>query len=39
MLIDRFFVSIEFKDPKFDIEDTRKFLETIGGANIEVIEE
>ena len=35
---DKFFVSIEFKDSKFDLEDTRKFLEIIG-ENIEVIEE
>ena len=36
---DKFFVSIEFKDPRFDMEDTKKFLESIGGVNIEVIEE
>ena len=36
---DKFFISIEFKDPRFDMEDTKKFLESIGGVNIEVIEE
>ena len=36
---DAFFVSIEFKDPLFDIEDTKNFLLSIGGENIEVIEE
>jgi len=36
---DGFFVSIEFNDPKFDIDDTKEFLSSIGGENIEVIEE
>ena len=36
---DSFFVSIEFKDPKFNIDDTKDFLLSIGGKNIEVIEE
>jgi len=36
---DKFFVSIEFKDPRFDMEDTKQFLESIGGVNIEVVEE
>ena len=36
---DCFFVSIEFKDPLFDIEDTKKFLLSIGAENIEVVEE
>ena len=36
---DKFFVSIEFKDPRFDMEDTKQFLESIGGLNIEVVEE
>ena len=36
---DTFFVSIEFKDPLFDIKDTKNFLESIGGENIEIIEE
>ena len=36
---DKFFVSIEFSDPRFDIEDTKKFLTSIGGVNIEVVEE
>ena len=36
---DGFFVSIELKDPLFDIEDTKKFLLSIGGENIEVVEE
>ena len=36
---DSFFVSIEFKDPKFDIQDTKSFLLSIGSENIEVVEE
>ena len=36
---DGFFVSIEFKDSKFNIDDTKDFLSSIGGENIEVIEE
>ena len=36
---DGFFVSIELKDPLFDIEDTKFFLLSIGGENIEVVEE
>jgi hypothetical protein len=34
-----FFVSIEAKDPKFDAERTRSFLQSIGGKNIEVLED
>ena len=36
---DAFFISIEAKDPIFNTEDTRLFLEEIGGVNIELIEE
>ena len=36
---DKFFISVEFKDPRFDMEDTKRFLESIGGENIEVVEE
>lgn len=36
---DGFFVSIEQADPKFDINQTRSFLQSIGGTDIEVIEE
>lgn len=32
-----FFISIEARDPKFEIDHTRKFLESIGGQNVEVI--
>ncbi|MBF0431082.1 MAG: DUF3341 domain-containing protein [Fibrobacteria bacterium] len=36
---DAFFISIEAKDPQFNAKETRRFLEEIGGKNIEVIEE
>lgn len=36
---DGFFMSIEAKDPKFDVMQTGKFLETLGGGVIEVINE
>jgi hypothetical protein len=36
---DGFFVSIESSDPKFEIEQTRLLLESIGGKDIEVLEE
>jgi len=35
---DRFFLSIEAKDPRFDVARTRQFLEAIGGENITVLE-
>ncbi len=34
---DRFFISIESWDPKFDFTATQKFLEGIGGTHVEVI--
>ena len=36
---DRFFLSIEATDPKFDSSETVKFLESIGGKNVEIVEE
>ena len=36
---DRFFLSIEAKDPKFDGAKTVEFLQSIGGAHVELIEE
>ena len=36
---DGFFVSIESADPKFDVEKTKSFLESIGGRNTEVLSE
>lgn len=35
---DRFFISIEAKDPRFDVNRTRQFLESIGGRNVTVLE-
>ena len=35
---DGFIVSVEAKDARFSIEETRSFLESIGGRNIEVVE-
>ena len=36
---DGFFICIENNDPSFDLEDTKCYLESIGGKNIEVINE
>lgn len=36
---DGFFLSVERKDPRFDRDKTRAFLEQIGGKNIELVEE
>ena len=35
----RFFICIEARDPKFQREETRAFLEEIGGRNIELVED
>ena len=34
---DGFFVSIESKDPQFDLEETMELLKSIGGTNIEEV--
>lgn len=36
---DRFFLSIEATDPKFDSTQTARFLETIGGKHVEILED
>ncbi len=36
---DAFFISIEARDPKFDLASTKKLLGDIGGTNIEVVED
>jgi hypothetical protein len=36
---DRFFISIESDDPKFDLHDTRALLEKAHATHVEVIEE
>lgn len=36
---DRFMVVIESRDPKFDREATRRFLEGLGGQHIEIVED
>jgi hypothetical protein len=36
---DRFFLSIEARDPKFDRSGTAEFLASIGGTNVELLEE
>jgi hypothetical protein len=36
---DGFFIALEARDSKFSPEGTRSFLEEIGGANIELVEE
>jgi hypothetical protein len=35
---DRFFISIEAEDPKFDSRATEAFLQSLGGANVERVE-
>ena len=36
---DRFFISIEAKDPRFDSKKTADFLATLGGSEVEALEE
>ena len=36
---DRFFLSIEAQDPKFDAQATPDFLNGIGGSSVELVEE
>jgi hypothetical protein len=36
---DGFFIAIEARDPKFSAEGTKGFLDEIGGANIELVED
>lgn len=36
---DRFFLSIEATDPKFDSVETMSFLESVGGTNVEILED
>lgn len=36
---DGFFVSVDTRDPKYNEAETRKFLESIGGKQIEVVQE
>lgn len=36
---DRFFISIEAADPKFDLEKTRSFLESLHPTHVELVEE
>jgi ActD protein len=33
----RFFLCIEAKDPKFDVEDTRRFLETLNPLEVTTV--
>jgi Protein of unknown function (DUF3341) len=36
---DRFFISIEAEDPKFDVKATKEFLERMHPSHVEVVEE
>jgi len=36
---DRFYISIEARDPRFDAEATRAFLESLGGSPVEEVKE
>jgi hypothetical protein len=35
---DRFFVCIEATDPNFDLDETRRFMETLGSLNVSEVE-
>jgi hypothetical protein len=35
---DRFFLCIEARDPKFDLEETRQFMESLGGIKVAEVE-
>jgi hypothetical protein len=35
---DRFFISVEARDPRFDVRQTKQFLDSLGGAAIEEVE-
>jgi hypothetical protein len=37
--IDRYFISIEAEDPKFDVKATKEFLEGMHPSHVEVVEE
>jgi len=36
---DRFFISIDAKDPKFDAEGTLEFLRSLGASHVELVED
>lgn len=36
---DRFFIVIEADDPKFDLQDTRQFLDSLGASAVEVVDD
>ena len=36
---DKFFICIEARDPKFSKDDTEEILKSVGGKNIELIED
>ncbi|MEO1233217.1 MAG: DUF3341 domain-containing protein, partial [Myxococcota bacterium] len=36
---DKFFIAIEAKDPKFDVEATPAFLRSLGASHVELVEE
>ncbi len=36
---DRFFIAIEARDPKFDVDRTRSFVESLGATSIELVED
>jgi hypothetical protein len=36
---DRFFISIEASDPKFAVEETLRLANSLGGVNVEIVEE
>jgi hypothetical protein len=36
---DRFFISVESSDPKFDENQTKDFLSSLGGSTVEAVQE